>query len=57
MKILKVIPAIMSLLSMILSVFKKRQKPEQVKKDETKIKEAIDKGNVERLNEELGWKD
>jgi hypothetical protein len=56
MKILKIVPVLMSVLSMLISLFKKKAKPDEVKKEEIKVKEEVKKGDVDKLNEELGWK-
>lgn len=57
MKILKIVPAILSLFSLIFSIFKKKEKPEVLKKEEDKIEKEVKSGDISALNKELGWKD
>lgn len=55
-KLLQVLPLILSAISAIWRLFKKPVTPIEVKKEENKIKEDVKNGDIDKLNEQLGWK-
>lgn len=54
--VLKILGLIASAIKAIFSMLKKKKAPEEVQKEEAAIKEDVKKGDVDKLNEDLGWK-
>lgn len=56
-KILKNLLIILSAFKSLWTLFRKPVTPEEVKKEEIRVKDEVKKGDIDKLNEELGWKD